>query len=596
MIHIKNIQLSFPSKVLIESGNMEIPYGQITGIIGESGTGKTALLQEIGLLKKDCSFDYIFDDMHLHEYDDNQRAMVRCQNISFIYQEVCFFQKMSLRENIEFFAMLAHKSLTEEDIHKLLDMVHLDFDLSTSIETLSGGEKQRLAIICGLIREADLFIFDEPTSYLDATNTAIIIELLKDLAYQKKKMILVATHDQRIINIFDNIYQIDFLKLNLLKKAEDNHIKHTHSSFRVPFKILKKYLYLTYFRYKSKFIMLFLTTSIICTLLSLILTYSKNYQSIMGAPLLDILHHEVTIIKNEYQMITPYEQALIERSLIDYEVYNGYIYNVSIGSTNVSLKAYYPHEKETLPTIKEEFFMASFYNKQVEDIYLSYELYHTLLNNFDSLILTNQQHQNIEIQPNKVLNPHFDLSLSIYLPYENFMEYLYATNVDLSQENVQSIYVHIQNLSDIQDIQKRLPEDYEILNENNLMFHINSAKLFDSNYILMIAIVVFIAFVIYKIYRLMREQRNIALFSSLGISYSQLIKMLVYKEGVNFLFSFIFSCIMSFLVLFLLDLLSFHTWGYMLLVSAFCLIMIFMIIVISFCVLLKLIPLYKLLK
>ncbi|UTY38499.1 ATP-binding cassette domain-containing protein [Allocoprobacillus halotolerans] len=187
MIHIKNIQLSFPSKVLIESGNMEIPYGQITGIIGESGTGKTALLQEIGLLKKDCSFDYVFDDMHLHEYDDNQRAMVRCQNISFIYQEVCFFQKMSLRENIEFFAMLAHKSLTEEDIYKLLDMVHLDFDLSTSIETLSGGEKQRLAILCGLIREADLFIFDEPTSYLDATNTAIIIELLKDLAYQKKK-------------------------------------------------------------------------------------------------------------------------------------------------------------------------------------------------------------------------------------------------------------------------------------------------------------------------------------------------------------------------------------------------------------------------
>ena len=90
MIHIKNIQLSFPSKVLIESGNMEIPYGQITGIIGESGTGKTALLQEIGLLKKDCSFDYVFDDMHLHEYDDNLRAMVRCQNIS-LEKQTCLF-------------------------------------------------------------------------------------------------------------------------------------------------------------------------------------------------------------------------------------------------------------------------------------------------------------------------------------------------------------------------------------------------------------------------------------------------------------------------------------------------------------------------
>ena len=99
MIEIKNLKLSFPSKVIFESGSMNIPYGQITGIIGESGTGKTVLLQEIGLLRKECHFDYTFDDMPINDYDDKQRALVRSQNISFIYQDVCFFKKMNLRKH-----------------------------------------------------------------------------------------------------------------------------------------------------------------------------------------------------------------------------------------------------------------------------------------------------------------------------------------------------------------------------------------------------------------------------------------------------------------------------------------------------------------
>lgn len=596
MIEIKNIQLSFPSKVLIESGNVNIPYGQITGIIGESGTGKTVLLQEIGLLRKDCHFDYIFDDMPINEYNDKQRAMVRCQNISFIYQDVCFFQKMNLKENIKFFAMLAQKSLTEDDIHKLLDMVRLDFDLSTSIETMSGGEKQRLAILCGLIRDADLFIFDEPTAYLDASNTAIIIELLKDLAYQKKKMVLVATHDQRLIDVFDNIYQIHSQKLEITKKAEENHIKHTRSPLRLSFQILRKYMSLTHFRYKSKFIMLFSIAGIICTLLALIFTYSQNYQSIMGAPLLDILHHEILVIKKDTQLMTPYEQALIQRQLMEYETYNDYTYNAYMDSTPVYIKAYYPHQKDTLPVMEQKDISASFNHKEVEDVYMTYGLYHTILNSFDSFTVKDQQNQTIEIQPSKVLNPHFDLSFNIYIPYETFMDYLYSTNIDLSKTDVQCINVCIHNLSDISNIQRLLPSDYDILDENNLMFHVDSARLFDSNYIFIIVVIVLIAFIIYKIYSLILEQQNTALLSSLGITYVQLIQMMTYKEGIHLLLSFICTCVMSTLILFLLGLFSFQTWGNMILAASLCLILIFMIILIAFYVMIKVFPPYKLLK
>ena len=596
MIEIKNIQLSFPSKVLIKSGDINIPSGQITGIIGESGTGKTVLLQEIGLLRKDCHFDYVFDDMHINAYNDKQRAMARCQNISFVYQDVCFFQKMNLKENIEFFAMLTHKSLTEDDIHKLLDMVHLDFDLSTSIETMSGGEKQRLAILCGLIRDADLFIFDEPTAYLDASNTAIIIELLKDLAYQKKKMVLVATHDPRLIDVFDNIYQIHSQKLEITKKAEDNHIKHTRSPLRLSFQILRKYMSLTHFRYKSKFIMLFSIAGVICTLLALIFTYSQNYQSIMGAPLLDILHHEILVIKKDTQLITPYEQALIQRQLMEYETYNDYTYTAYINSTPVYIKAYYPHQKDTLPVMEQENLPASFNHKEVEDVYMTYGLYHTILNSFDSFTLKDQQNQTIEIQPSKVLNPHFDLSFNIYIPYETFMDYLYSTNIDLSKTGVQCINVYIHNLSEISNIQRLLPSDYDILDENNLMFHVDSARLFDSNYIFIIVVIVLIAFIIYKIYSLILEQQNIALLSSLGITSVQLIQIMTYKEGIHLLLSFICTCVMSALILMFLGLFSFQTWGNMILAASFCLILIFMIILIAFYIMIKVFPPYKLLK
>ena len=592
MIEIKNLKLSFPSKVLFEAGSMNIPYGQITGIIGESGTGKTVLLQEIGLLRKECHFDYTFDDMPINDYDDKQRALVRAQNISFIYQDVCFFKKMNLRENIEFFAMLAHKSLTEEEIHKLLDSVQLDFDLSTSIETLSGGEKQRLAILCGLIREADLFIFDEPTAYLDASNTKIIIELLKDLAYKKNKMVLVSTHDHRVIDIFDNTYRIKSLKLENTKQSQFQETKQTHSSHLLPVSIIQEYVKLTYLRYKAKFIGLFSTAAIICTLIALIFTYSQNYQSIMGAPLLDILNHQVTVKKKNSQPITPHEQALLQGQLMDYKTYNDYAYSVSINDTPITIKAYYPHEKNTLPIMKQKGSQASFDHKQVEDVYVTYGLYHTILKNFNSITLDNK----LEVQPSKILDPHYDLSFDIYIPYKTFMNYLHETHVDFSKTNVQYINVHIKDLSDISGIQKVISSDYDILDTNNLMFHVDTARLFDSGYILFIVVVVLIAFMIYKIYNLILEQQNIALLSSLGSTSSQLIKMMLYKEGITLLFSWILTCILGALSLFILNLFSLYTWTTMLVVASICLISLLIIVLIAFYIMIRVFPPYKLLK
>ena len=128
------------------------------------------------------------------------------------------------------------------------------------------------------------------------------------------------------------------------------------------------------------------------------------------------------------------------------------------------------------------------------------------------------------------------------------------------------------------------------------MFHVDSARLFDSNYIFIIVVIVLIAFIIYKIYSLILEQQNIALLSSLGITSVQLIQIMTYKEGIHLLLSFICTCVMSALILMLLGLFSFQTWGNMILAASFCLILIFMIILIAFYIMIKVFPPYKLLK
>lgn len=106
-----------------------------------------------------------------------QRNELRQNAISFIFQENYLFEHLSLIENILFFANMTNHKLSEKQIREYLDFVDLNLDFNTSLKTMSGGERQRLAIVCGIVKDAKLFIFDEPTSYL-VTKTRKKLSLL----------------------------------------------------------------------------------------------------------------------------------------------------------------------------------------------------------------------------------------------------------------------------------------------------------------------------------------------------------------------------------------------------------------------------------
>ena len=220
MIELTNIELSFGKRQLIEKGDTCIPYQQVTLLRGESGSGKTSLLMDIGLLAHQAKMNYLFDGIDINTCHEKQRSYLRQNEISFIFQENYLFEHLNLIENIYFYAHLIHRQISEEEIREYLDFVDLDLDFQTSLKSMSGGERQRLAIVCGIVKDAKLFIFDEPTSYLDNENKQKIISIIQNLAYQKGKMVLVASHDDAFVEIADQIYEIKDMNLSACQISE----------------------------------------------------------------------------------------------------------------------------------------------------------------------------------------------------------------------------------------------------------------------------------------------------------------------------------------------------------------------------------------
>lgn len=215
MLQIKNINIKFNNKDCIKNGNFIAYPSSITGIIGESGTGKSSLLYIIGMLSNQ-QYDYYYHD-ELLKYNDKEKAKFRNEHISFITQNSLLIDTINVEKNIEFYLRQTNINYT---IDELLEMVKLTDKKKAMPDSLSGGERQRVAIACAIAKDSDIILGDEITSALDDDNKKVIMKILKECANKGKTVILVS-HESNIIAECDRVYELDHLEL-LLKK--DNKI------------------------------------------------------------------------------------------------------------------------------------------------------------------------------------------------------------------------------------------------------------------------------------------------------------------------------------------------------------------------------------
>jgi len=201
LLEIKDLNLIYEDNYhVLKDINFKVEDGEIVGIIGLSGAGKTSLLRTLNLLQVPTSGKILLDGVDLTSLDKEELRKIR-KKISIVFQHFnllssrTVFQNVALPLEIE---DLSKKEI-EEKVNKMLESMNLIPRKDAYPSQLSGGEKQRTAIARALISNPDIILFDEPTSSLDPKTTQKILDLILEINQSTRKSILIVTHEMDVI-------------------------------------------------------------------------------------------------------------------------------------------------------------------------------------------------------------------------------------------------------------------------------------------------------------------------------------------------------------------------------------------------------------
>ncbi len=253
MIKIDGLNIAY-DRPIFNKANIKLYRNNLNVLIGKSGTGKTTLLNEIGLLNNHLSCEYHFDDIDVNQ--SKELNDIRRKKIGYVFQENYLFSKLNVEENIQFAAHLAGISINNYEIDKLLDLTKITYLKGKQIDNLSGGEKQRLAIAFAMAKQPDLLLLDEPTSYLDNDNCMVVIDIIKNIAQKGNIIVFVATHDKRMIDKADILFKIEKCQIiadkdvdkieayEVISRSEDYYKESIKQYISLSKKTIKKSLYI----------------------------------------------------------------------------------------------------------------------------------------------------------------------------------------------------------------------------------------------------------------------------------------------------------------------------------------------------------------
>lgn len=217
MLELRNVSFYYEEKhKILDHVSLSFSSHGLVMIEGESGSGKSTLLSLLHHEKEVKEGDILFFHQSLKEMNEQEKMDYRLFSCGVVYQDYGLFSHLSIEENLKMFMLVVNKN---EDIPTLLKKVGLSLDPKTSVDVLSGGEKQRVAIARSMILTSPILLLDEPTSSLDDKNAFEVMDLLKELS--KKSLIIIVTHDQRMIKQYsDEHYHMENGTLTLIKKEE----------------------------------------------------------------------------------------------------------------------------------------------------------------------------------------------------------------------------------------------------------------------------------------------------------------------------------------------------------------------------------------
>lgn len=211
IIKVKNLSKNFldGKKTLNVLNNISfnVKEGEIVTIKGPSGSGKSTLLSILGTLDHADSGEIFINNQSLSEVIDLNR--LRNLNIGFVFQFHNLIPELSLEENVCMPKMISKEKIDKHKIKELFKIFELEDRTKSFPNDLSGGEKQRVAVMRAIVNNPSIVIADEPTGNLDKENAIKMIALFKKLNTKNNLTFIIATHDEEIFDIGHSQYILD---------------------------------------------------------------------------------------------------------------------------------------------------------------------------------------------------------------------------------------------------------------------------------------------------------------------------------------------------------------------------------------------------
>ncbi len=212
----RNLTRSFGSGdtrvVALDDVSLELRPGEFSLLMGPSGSGKSTLLAVLSGLVPPDSGQVVALGQKVWALSPLQREEFRRQSTGFIFQGYNLFPALTVREQLEMVLLWAVGVPPDEAEHKveaMLDLLGLAEKADCLPEQLSGGEKQRVAIARALIKDPQLLFADEPTSALDWQRGRQIVELLQASARERGAVLVVVSHDNRLLPYADRVLHLE---------------------------------------------------------------------------------------------------------------------------------------------------------------------------------------------------------------------------------------------------------------------------------------------------------------------------------------------------------------------------------------------------
>ena len=211
-IELKNINKDYGtgiSKVQVLSDvSFKAHSGELSLVLGPSGSGKSTFLTIAGGLQRPTSGQVLIDGQDINRFSEKQRDEIRLNQIGFVLQSYNLLSYLSVADQFALVDRVHKGNLSPDRLEKLLQELGIDQLVNKFPDELSGGQNQRVAIARALYTDPAIILADEPTAALDSERVKVVGRLMKERAKQDDKAVVVVTHDLRLKDFADRIYQI----------------------------------------------------------------------------------------------------------------------------------------------------------------------------------------------------------------------------------------------------------------------------------------------------------------------------------------------------------------------------------------------------